>query len=322
MFFATSIFYMPDRLFRLFLQQILIFMPFIQKDKLFSKRWLINYSLILTGSFILAAGFVLFITPYKIVPGGVYGIAIIIHYMFNLPVGLTALSMDIPLTIIGIRVLGPRFGYKTVTGFLLTAVFVDGLTWLYGVEPLVPDEPLLSSIFGGVFVGLGLGLIFKSKATSGGTDIVAMIISKYTKLPVGQLLIYVDSAIVLAGLLVFKDWKIPLYSLIVIFITGQVVDTILQGINYDKTLFIISERYEDIRDKIINDLNRGGTYIKGTGMYNGSEKTIIFTVVNRRELAILQEYIHQVDPKAFVTVINANEILGEGFKSLKDKVSD
>lgn len=297
-------------------------MPFIQKDKLFSKRWLINYSLILTGSFILAAGFVLFITPYKIVPGGVYGIAIIIHYMFNLPVGLTALSMDIPLTIIGIRVLGPRFGYKTVTGFLLTAVFVDGLTWLYGVEPLVPDEPLLSSIFGGVFVGLGLGLIFKSKATSGGTDIVAMIISKYTKLPVGQLLIYVDSAIVLAGLLVFKDWKIPLYSLIVIFITGQVVDTILQGINYDKTLFIISERYEDIRDKIINDLNRGGTYIKGTGMYNGSEKTIIFTVVNRRELAILQEYIHQVDPKAFVTVINANEILGEGFKSLKDKVSD
>jgi len=322
LFFATSIFYMPDRLFRLFLQQILIFMPFIQKDKLFSKRWLINYSLILTGSFILAAGFVLFITPYKIVPGGVYGIAIIIHYMFNLPVGLTALSMDIPLTIIGIRVLGPRFGYKTVTGFLLTAVFVDGLTWLYGVEPLVPDEPLLSSIFGGVFVGLGLGLIFKSKATSGGTDIVAMIISKYTKLPVGQLLIYVDSAIVLAGLLVFKDWKIPLYSLIVIFITGQVVDTILQGINYDKTLFIISERYEDIRDKIINDLNRGGTYIKGTGMYNGSEKTIIFTVVNRRELAILQEYIHQVDPKAFVTVINANEILGEGFKSLKDKVSD
>lgn len=297
-------------------------MPFIQKDKLFSKHWLINYSLILTGSFILAAGFVLFITPYKIVPGGVYGIAIIIHYMFNLPVGLTALSMDIPLTIIGIRVLGPRFGYKTVTGFLLTAVFVDGLTWLYGVEPLVPDEPLLSSIFGGVFVGLGLGLIFKSKATSGGTDIVAMIISKYTKLPVGQLLIYVDSAIVLASLLVFKDWKIPLYSLIVIFITGQVVDTILQGINYDKTLFIISERYEDIRDKIINDLNRGGTYIKGTGMYNGSEKTIIFTVVNRRELAILQEYIHQVDPKAFVTVINANEILGEGFKSLKDKVSD
>jgi uncharacterized membrane-anchored protein YitT (DUF2179 family) len=296
-------------------------MAFIQKDKLFSKRWLINYSLIVIGSFILASGFVLFITPYKIVPGGVYGIAIVLHYLFDVPVGLMALTMDIPLTIIGIRILGPRFGYKTVVGFLLTAFFVDGLTMLYGSEPLVAGEPLLSSIYGGVFIGIGLGLIFKSKATSGGTDIVAMIISKYTKMPVGQLLIYVDSVIVLLGLVFFKDWRIPLYSLIVIFITGQVVDVILQGVNYDKTLFIISDRYQEIRDKIINDLNRGGTFIEGKGMYNGSDKTIIFAVVNRREMAILQEFIHQVDPNAFVTVINANEILGEGFKSLKEKVT-
>lgn len=297
-------------------------MAFIQKDKLFSKRWLINYSLIVIGAFILASGFVLFITPYKIIPGGVYGIAIVLHYLFDVPVGLMALTMDIPLTLIGIRVLGPRFGYKTVIGFLLTAFFVDGMTYLYGSEPLVANEPLLSSIYGGVFIGVGLGLIFKSKATSGGTDIVAMIISKYTKMPVGQLLIYVDSVIVLLGLLVFKDWRIPLYSLIVIFITGQVVDVILQGVSYDKTLFIISDHYQEIRDKIINDLNRGGTFINGKGMYNGNDKTIIFTVVNRREMAILQEFIHQVDPNAFVTVINASEILGEGFKSLKDKVTD
>ncbi|MDP2237689.1 MAG: YitT family protein [Bacteroidales bacterium] len=296
-------------------------MSFIQKDRVFSKRWFINYSLILVGAFILASGFVLFITPYKIVPGGVYGIAIIIHYIFNLPVGMTALTMDIPLTIIGIRILGPRFGYKTVVGFLLTAFFVDGLSYLYGDQPLVENEPLLSSIFGGVFLGIGLGLIFKSKATSGGTDIVAMIISKHTKMPVGQLLIYVDSVIVLFGLAVFQDWRIPLYSLIVIFITGKVIDTILQGVNYDKTLFIISEKHDEIRDKIINDLNRGGTFLPGKGMYNGSDKTVIFTVVNRREMAILQEFIHEIDPFAFVTVINANEILGEGFKSLSDKVS-
>lgn len=296
-------------------------MAFISKDKVFSKRWFFNYSLIVIGSFILASGFVLFITPYKIVPGGVYGVAIVMHYLFNFPVGMSALTMDIPLTIIGIRILGPRFGYKTVVGFLLTAFFVDGITYLYGDQPLVPDEPLLSSVFGGVFLGLGLGLIFKSKATSGGTDIVAMIISKYTKMPVGQLLIYVDSVIVLLGLAVFQDWKIPLYSLIVIFITGKVIDTVLQGVNYDKTLFIISEKHQEIRDKIINDLNRGGTFLQGKGMYNGADKSVIFTVVNRREMAILQEYIHQIDPKAFVTVINANEILGEGFKSLSEKVS-
>jgi uncharacterized membrane-anchored protein YitT (DUF2179 family) len=296
-------------------------MAFIQKDKLFSKKWFSAYALIVVGSFILAAGFVLFITPYKIVPGGVYGISIVLHHMFDTPVGLIALMFDIPLTIIGVKVLGPRFGIKTVVGFTLTAFFVDGLTYLYGVEPLVEDDALLSSIFGGVFVGLGLGMIFKAKATSGGTDIVAMIIGKYTKLPLGQLMIFVDSAIVLIGLVAFGDWKIPLYSLIVIFITGKVVDIVLQGISYDKTLFIISNKSAEIRDKIINDLNRGGTYIQGYGMYNEQEKKIIYTVVNRRELAMLQEFIHDIDPDAFLTVINANEIIGHGFKSLKDVIS-
>jgi len=297
-------------------------MAFLRKDKLFSKRGLKNYSLIAIGAFILAAGFVLFITPYKIVPGGVYGISIVLHYLLGTPVGLVALAFDIPLTIIGIKVLGPRFGAKTVVGFVLTAVFVDGLTYLYGTEPLVKDDALLSSIFGGLFLGIGLGLIFKSRATSGGTDIVAMMISKYTRYPVGQLMIMVDSVIVLLGLLVFQDWKIPLYSLIVIFITGKVVDTILEGMNYDKVLFIISDKSEEIRQKIIVDLNRGGTLIKGEGLYSQTDRQVIFTVVNRRETVMLQDYINEIDPLAFVTVLNSNEILGNGFRSLRDKVTE
>jgi uncharacterized membrane-anchored protein YitT (DUF2179 family) len=297
-------------------------MAFLQKDKIFSKRWLLHYSLIVVGSFILAAGFVLFITPYKIVPGGVYGISIVLHHLFGTPVGLVALAFDIPLTIIGIKVLGPRFGVKTVVGFVLTAVFVDTLTYFYGAEPLVEGDPLLSSIFGGLFVGLGLGLIFKSRATSGGSDIIAMIIGKYTKLPVGQLMIIVDSAIVIVGLFAFQDWKIPLYSLIVIFITGKVIDTVLEGANYDKVLLIVSDKTQEIRNKIINDLNRGGTLLNGQGLYSNVERKIVFTVVNRRETVMLQDYINTIDPTAFVTVINANEILGNGFKSLKEKVED
>lgn len=297
-------------------------MAFIQKDQIFSKRWLKHYSLIVIGSFILAAGFVLFITPYKIVPGGVYGISIVLHYLLGTPVGMVALAFDIPLTIIGIKILGPRFGMKTVMGFVLTAVFVDGLTYFYGTEPLVEGDALLSSIFGGLFMGVGLGMIFKSRATSGGSDIIAMIISKYTRLPVGQLMIAVDSAIVLIGLIVFRDWKIPLYSLIVIFITGKVIDTILEGMNYDKVLLIISEKTSEIRDKIIIDLNRGGTLLNGEGLYNHQKRQMVFTVVNRRETVMLQDFIHRIDPKAFVTVINANEILGEGFKSLRDKVTE
>jgi len=297
-------------------------MAFIVKEKLFSKKWFISYTLIIIGAFIMASGFVLFITPYKIVPGGVYGISIVLHHLFGTPVGLIALCFDIPLTLIGIKILGPRFGVKTVVGFVFTAVFVDSLTYLWGEQPLVENDALLSSIFGGVMVGLGLGLIFKAKATSGGSDIVAMIIAKYTRLPLGQLMILVDSAIVFVGFAAFQDWKIPLYSLIVIFITGKVIDVVLEGISYDKTLFIISEKAEEIRNKIIVDLNRGGTFIQGKGMYNGKDRTIIYTVVNRREVAMLQEFIHKTDPGAFMTVINANEIIGEGFKSLNDKVSE
>ncbi|HPT09065.1 MAG TPA: YitT family protein [Bacteroidales bacterium] len=298
-------------------------MPFfLIKEKPFTRKWFTAYSLIILGAFILAAGFVLFITPYKIVPGGVYGISIVLHYLFGTPVGLVALCFDIPLTIIGIKFLGPRFGFKTVLGFSLTAVFTDTLTYFWGFKPLVEGDALLSSIFGGVMAGVGLGLIFRSRATSGGSDIIAMIIAKYTRLPLGMLMIYVDSAIVLVGLVVFQDWKIPLYSWIVIYITGKVIDVVLEGVSYDKSLFIISERHEEIREKIINNLGRGGTLIEGKGMYNMAEKKIIFTVVSRRELSILEEYIHEVDPKAFLTVLDATEILGEGFKSLREKVTD
>jgi len=292
------------------------------REKPFTRKWFFSYSFIILGAFILAIGFVFFITPYKIVPGGVYGISIVLHYLFGTPVGMMALCFDIPLTVIGVKILGPRFGFKTVLGFSLTAIFTDTLTWIWGFEPLVKGDALLSSIFGGLLLGLGLGLIFKSKATSGGSDIVATIIAKYTKLPIGQLMILVDSVIVLFGLLVFRDWKIPLYSWIVIFITGRVIDGVLEGINYEKSLFIISDKHEEIRKKIITGLNRGGTIIEGKGMYNKADRKIIFTVINRRELAMLEEYIQEIDPKAFLTVFDASEILGEGFKSLQEKVGD
>lgn len=295
---------------------------YLTREKPFSIKWLKAYAFILAGTFVLSMGYVYFITPYKIVPGGVYGISIVLHHTFGVPVGLTALFFNIPLVLIGLRILGPRFGAKTFTGFVLTSFFVDLLSYFSQMEPLVEDNALLSAIFGGVLMGVGVGLIFKSRATSGGTDVLAMIVGKYNRMPLGQLMIMIDSVIVLVGLAVFRDWEIPLYSWIVIFIMGKVIDIILQGPSYEKTLFIISDQHEQIRQKLIVDMRRGGTYIDGEGMFNGSRKRIIFTSVNRREVAILQDYIHQVDPQAFMTVIEANEILGEGFKSLKDKLED
>lgn len=305
-------------------------MYILQKDKIFTANWFKEYFFIVTGAFILALGFVYFITPHRIVPGGVYGIAIVVHYLTpgvfsfwpdGIPVGLFGLILNIPLTYAGIKILGPKFGIKTIVGFVLSSGFIDGITMLreIGDAPLV-DDVLLSCVFGGVLIGIGLGLIFKSRATSGGSDIIAMIIAKYTNGKLGQLMIIVDSVIVLFGLVAFMDWKIPLYSWIVIYITGKAIDLIIEGNGYNKALLIISKEHELIKDKILMDLSRGGTYLFGKGMYTNDEKQIIYTVVSRREVAILEHFIHSVDPDAFITVMDTSEILGEGFKSLKHKV--
>jgi uncharacterized membrane-anchored protein YitT (DUF2179 family) len=304
-------------------------MAFLTKDRFLSAKWIKDYSFILIGSFILAAGFVYFVTPHKIVPGGVYGIAIVVHYLTEgmisfwpegIPVGLFGLILNIPLTIAGIKILGPRFGVKTVIGFVLTSIFIDGITFLRpeGDMPLVEDV-LLSSVFGGVLIGFGLGLIFKSRATSGGSDIIAMIIAKYTNLQLGKLMIYVDSVIVLIALVAFKDWHIPLYSWVVIYISGRAIDITLEGADYNKALLIVSKKHPEIKHKLLNDLERGGTYLRGEGMFTGEEKQIIYTVVSRREVAILEEYISKIDPDAFITIMDAKEILGEGFQSLNRK---
>lgn len=297
-------------------------MAFLQTEQLFTRKWFISYTYIVIGTFLVAMGYVYFITPYKIVPGGIYGISIVLHYVFGTPVGLTALLFNIPLTIIGTKVLGPRFGTKTVVGFIMTSVFVDAISYFTQYKPLVENDPFLSSVFGGALVGAGVGLIFKSKATSGGSDVIAMIIARYTRLPLGQLMMAVDSCIVLIGFIAFGDWRIPLYSWITIFVMGKTIDAVLSGVNYEKTIFIVSEKHQEIRDKIINDLNRGGTFLQGEGMYNGQNKKVIFTVVNRRELAMLEEFINKIDPKAFLTIMDAHEILGQGFKSLHDKLED
>lgn len=280
-----------------------------------------EYGLIVIGAFILAVGYVFFINPYNIVPGGVYGIGIVVHHLVPaIPVGTFGLAMNIPLTLLGIRVLGPKFGAKTVIGMVLASLFMDGLTYFVGEnDPLgLADDVLLACIFGAILIGLGLGLIFRSRATSGGSDIIAMIAAKYSSLPVGQLLIIIDSIIVLFALIIFGDWKIPLYSWLVIYITGQVIDIVLKGLSYDNALMIISEKHAEIKEKIMVDLGRGGTYLKGEGMYTGNEKNVIFVVVSRRELTILKNWINQIDKDAFVTVIDTREILGDGFRQLEE----
>ena len=291
-------------------------MTFIQKNKLFSKQWFISYAYIIAGAIIMSAGYAFFADPHKIVPGGVYGTAIVVHHVFGFPTGTVGLIFNIPLFIIGIIILGPRFGVKTFVGTILTSVFID-LFSKFGYTN-VTDDIMLASVVSGVLIGVGLALIFKAKATTGGSDIIAQIVNKYTKISVGQLLIMIDSVIVTVGIVAFKDFSLAFYALITIFITGKVLDAVLMGGNYRKAVFIISEKHEEIREKILFTLNRGGTYFLGKGMYKGDEKKIIYTAVNRRELAMLQEFVSNIDKDAFLTVFNTNQIFGQGFQAIDE----
>lgn len=286
------------------------------------KEALKDYGLILTGTFIMAIGIVVFISPLKLAPGGVYGIAIILHHLFGFPIGLSGIALDIPLLIIGTLWLGPKFGMKTIAGVISLSAFITLWEYIYGYEPLIADSAthLVVAIFGGILIGTGLGLVFKTRATSGGTDIIAMILSKYMRhVPLGTILIMVDSFIVLFALVVFKDWTIPLYSWLVIYVTGLVVDKVIAGFSSAKAVIIVSDRYEEIRLRIMEDLDRGGTFLKGEGMYNHSEKKIIYTTVSRKQLPQLIHFVHEIDPKAFLSVLDASATLGEGFDSLKEK---
>ena len=289
-----------------------------------------TYAFIILGTFIMSIGYVIFISPLKLAPGGVYGIAIILHHVFNFPIGLSGICLDLPLLIIGTLWLGPKFGAKTLVGVISLPTFISLWEKIYGYAPLIslPGDPMMPdpsatfilALFGGVIIGIGLGLVFKSRATSGGTDIIAMIAGKYMKhIPLGTLLIFVDSAIVLIALASFKDWTIPLYSWLVIYVTGIVMDKVIAGFHTNKAVIIISEKYDDIRQHIFDELDRGGTFLKGEGMYNHDEKKIIFTSISSKELPILIYFVHEIDANAFVTILNASETLGDGFTSLKEK---
>ncbi len=295
----------------------------------FSRKWLLSWAMILGGSVAIAIGYVFFINPYNIVPGGVYGLGIILHSIFpDIKVGTFGLMFDIPLLITAVWVFGSQFGIRTIVVAIVTPLLMNLLTWLCGEDPAtmlgghidLTGDMFLAALFGGVVSGTGLGLVFKANATSGGTDVVSMIVSRFLHMPLSRSIMTVESIIVAVGLLVFGDWKLPLYSIITIFVATKMIDYIIGGASSDKLLFIISDKHEEIRRYVLDKLERGGTYIKANGMYTDADKRMIFVVISRRELALVQSYIKDVDPAVFMVVVNAHETLGDGFKKLGEKI--
>ncbi len=279
------------------------------------------------GCLVMAAGFVLFINPYRIVPGGVYGMGIVMHEIFpDVQVGTFGLIFDIPLLMAAFRIFGGMFGARTFVAAIITPLIMNAMTYFVGENPAsmfdghidLTDDIIIACLFGGVMIGVGVGLIIKTRATSGGTDIVAMILTKFTRLTFSQGILLVDSAVVIFGIVILGDWRLPLYSLVTIFVSSRVIDYVIDGASYDKLLFIISEKHADLKDFILVEMGRGATYIKSSGMYTGQGKEMIFLVVSRREVATVQNKLHKVDPAAFVVVVDAHETFGDGFKAFPE----
>lgn len=300
-------------------------MAFITKEKFLSSEWLSAYSYLIIGSIIFAVSDILFVVPYKLAPGGVYGIATVLNTMFSWKISYCTFAMEIPLVILGTIILGPRFGVKTIVSIAIILFTVWIMETFVSVGyPKVILDPMLNTIVAGVFYGIAIGLIFKSRATSGGSDIIAMIMAKYTKLSLGKLVMIVDGIIVLFTLIQPTEtgtvgWEFAIYSLIIIYIEGKIIDMVVSGASYHKTVMIVSDEYESIAAKIKNDLVRGATILAGTGAYSGQERKMVYSVMSRRELEILKLYIKEVDPDAFVNVTEANEIIGKGFQSLNEE---
>lgn len=303
-------------------------------EKIFSKEWFKAYTLLLIGSFLFAVGDVMFVNPYLLAPGGTYGLANVFNTLWPWKISYYALCMDIPLLIIGTLVLGPKFGWKTVFSTIMISVFVWVLesTWGYGPvihDGLLPDAPagalgfvpdyFLDTLLAGLIYGVAIGMVFKSGATSGGSDIISMILNKYTKISLGTLVMIVDSTITLTTFVAFKQIRLPIYSILLIFIESKVIDLVIEGVKNYKTLFIISDKDEEIRQCVLHEIRRGGTCFTGVGLYAGAERKMIYTTVSRTEMIRLKSCIYRIDPNAFINVIDSNEIMGQGFKQLTEE---
>jgi len=287
-----------------------------------------EYLLIILGSIITAASINIFLVPYKIAPGGVSGIATVIYYLIDgrISVGIIMLILNIPLFLMGIKYVGGKFAVRTLFGTLFLSLVIDVTEPLANsfVEKFLLDyeqmasnsDILLYSIFGGFIMGIGLGMVLRSGATTGGTDLAAKIVHSFIPgFTIGQILLFIDTSVIIFAAVSFGSFQLALYAIVTLFISSKVIDTILEGVNFAKAVFIISDKSDEISKEIMTTLDRGVTALKGTGMYTGNDRRVLLCVVHRGQLTQLKEIVNDIDKKAFVILTDVREVLGEGFKN-------
>lgn len=274
---------------------------------------------IIVGTCLFALGFDLFLVPNELTAGGLSGLAmILVHVLRFGTVGTITALINLPLFIIGGKKIGKKFFVGSLVGMLSLSVAIDAFT----VLPAPNIEPLIAALYGGVLCGVGAGIVFVTGASTGGSDIVVRLLKmRYQHVPIGTITMCFDAVVAILTGLVFRDVSRALYSGIVIFVTGTVVDAVVYRFDYSKVALIISTRYEEVARAVGEKLGRGATFLRGQGVYSGNETKVVLTAVKRQQIADLKALVVEIDPNAFIIVQEAHQVLGDGFsKYSKDSL--
>ena len=283
-----------------------------------SWRLVRDLAYLLAGATVLALAMVLFLIPAELAAGGVSGLALVLHHYTGWPIGAMTFAFNVPLFALGWRYLGgPRFAWRTVLTVFAFSTVVDLLPLVWQV-PLLTNDSVLQVLYGGVLSGIGAGLIYRGKGTSGGTDILARILAYRFGIPMAQSYLTADAAVLLAAGATF-GWEKAMYALVVLYIAGLAAEGVHQGANIARTALIITTRPQEVTQAILHRLDRGATIIPARGAYTGQPRPIVYCVLSRTDVPKLKALVREIDPQAFMVVGQAHEVLGEGFQPLAEE---
>lgn len=292
----------------------------INKKKLIIRKrnmwnFFVDVVLLIIGSYLVSLGINMFLLPHKMSTGGASGIATILYYTLNIPMGITVLMLNLPLFLISIVKLGRISTIKTIFSTVLLSIFLE--IFKYEEVAFASADLLMSCIFGGIITGTGLAIIFKTGASSGGSDLLAQIIYKLTKFQsVSQILLYIEVVIILSIIIVFKDLNIGLYSIISMYISTKMIDIVFEGVNSTKVATIITKKKDIVIDAILSELKRGATITNSMGAYSKEENTTITCIISRTQIGKLKNIIKENDSRAIMYITSVNEAIGRGFKAI------
>lgn len=266
-----------------------------------------------SGSAVAGLAYCMFLIPHQINPGGLTGVAMLLNFLLGTPVGLMTILMNVPLFVLGIRLFGASYGIKSVFGMVLFSLMIDFFTYLVPL-PVATGNLLLASIFGGLLLGIGVGLVFRGGGSTGGVDIIGQIVSHYSNLSTGTAILLADGTIITMAGLVLGSLELVLYALVNVYLQTQAIDLVLEGISYTRALFVVSDSAEKISRAITGKMKRGATLLHATGAYTEQRKDVVFSVMSKREVCRARTLVREIDPRAFVIITDVYEVLGEGFR--------